>query len=1858
MAEAEALQRKKKVRAGHRASATRTLGQIATALDAPADLDRLPILKLTLEEKLKTLKELDAEIIGLVAEGDLEAEIQQADEYQEKIFEALVRINRTIASTATPIVTPPPADKAAERPLPTRSDDAHSRGAKVKLPKLSLPRFNGSLIRWYTFWDSYESAIHSNDTLTDVDKFNYLRSLLEGPALDAIAGLTLTAANYREAVEILQKRFGNKPLIISKHMETLLNVEAVTSDQSLKELRQLYDMTESHLRSLRSLGVEPTSYGAMLSPVLLTKLPSGLRLIVSRKISSADLSMDSLLKTFEEELVARERASNPKSSNSLPRRGHERGRHQSSALLTGSREAGAGPICCYCQKSHSPMECTAVTDANSRKQMLRANGRCYNCLRKGHIGRSCRSSSKCQRCNGRHHTSICETKTVEQTPNTQREPQVKLNPTAPSYQPVPTTNNLCSDKGEAVLLQTARAVVHNPSNPEVSIGVRLLFDSGSQRSYITEQAKAQLALEPTREQMLSIATFGSSREQTKVCTVVNVGMCLKGYSPMSLSLYVVPTICEPLTSQPIAMCIETVEPFQGLDFADYADGRSSLPIDILIGCDYYWELVTGRVCRGERGPTAIHTKLGWVLSGPTLTNSRIQCSMNLVTTHVLRADTQPQEAANLDEQLRSFWELESLGIQETEKTMYDEFASKIAFSDGRYKVALPWKEFHDALPDNYQLSLKRLHGLLRRLKQDPTVLEQYDRTIREQLDKGFIEAVNVSEPAPGRVHYLPHHGVLRTDKTTTKLRVVYDASAKSDGASLNDCLHKGPKFNQLILDILLRFRSYKIALTADVEKAFLMISIDESDRDVLRFVWVDDVNKADPEIRVFRFARVAFGVSSSPFLLNATIKYHLESFLDTHAEVVRRLLYSTYVDDIVTGADTEEAAFDLYTQSKELFRRGGFNLRKFLSNSNELQQRIDHAEGVLPSLQNDVEETYAQATLGTTHTRSVEEHKILGVPWNPISDCLIFDVTELAKLASNLQPTKRNVVSLIGKFYDPLGFLAPVTIRFKVLFQRLCRDKLEWDVNLPEGLIKEWNNLVADLGEGCPISIPRSYFQDVSSSATTITLCGFCDASIQAYAAVVYLVIRTDVGTKVQFLVSKTRVAPLQTQTVPRLELLSAFLLSKLIVSVSESLQPILPQLKVQCYTDSQVALYWIRGTNREWKPFVRNRVNEIRRHVHPSAWNHCPGVSNPADLPSRGLTTMEVAVNQLWRRGPEWLYEDALPCSGAEPGCMPEECSAELTATALRSLNLVVNESHGSISSLLSCEKFSTISKLLRVTAYVMRAVRRFKKSKDDFPTDLTPQELAHAEKLWITSAQCQLVSEKNFKEQQRQFNLFADEKGVWRCRGRLSNMEAPFAVKHPVLLPRNHPLSTLIVRGAHERVHHNGVKETLTEVRRRFWIPKGRSLVRYLIHHCVLCKRFEGGPFKSPPPPPLPVFRVKEDPAFSYTGVDFAGPLTIRTDGETKSRKVWICLFTCFVTRAVHLDIVADMSTATFLRCLKRFASRRGLPHKFISDNGKTFKAASKYIKAVCDDATVKEYLAGLGCTWLFNIERAPWWGGAFERLVKSTKRCLRKLIGRAHFSHDELLTAVTEIEAVINSRPLSYVSAEDLEEPLTPSHLLVGRRILNLPDHLGYLYGPDDEEFSVDSVQLTRRMKYLNNTLNHFWNRWRTEYLSELREAHVHSARKNLVTRGSDVSVGDIVIVHDEQLPRGLWKLGRVQELFKGRDGHCRGAIVRTVTRDRQQILMKRPIQLLYPLELKSPETDDNKSTVEDSGDSDVVSPCKEPNTLTDGENQEEEIDTSIETRRRSSRVAAQLGGRRRAALLGEDRRKACMLELNED
>jgi hypothetical protein len=379
-----------------------------------------------------------------------------------------------------------------------------------------------------------------------------------------------------------------------------------------------------------------------------------------------------------------------------------------------------------------------------------------------------------------------------------------------------------------------------------------------------------------------------------------------------------------------------------------------------------------------------------------------------------------------------------------------------------------------------------------------------------------------------------------------------------------------------------------------------------------------------------------------------------------------------------------------------------------------------------------------------------------------------------------------------------------------------------------------------------------------------------------------------------------------------------------------------------------------------------------------------------------------------------------------------PTECFDEMTVKEqAKQVTLVtVAERQTSISEIIKCERFSSLQRLLRVTALVLKFVRilqsrteirkkeqestrvlrstskEINKKYEEVKT-ISETDLKEAELRWVKEAQSNMTSNHRFKYWNQEFGVFTDEQGILRCGGRISNANLPYGTKHPILLDANHEFSILLIKDCHWKVKHNGVKDTLTELRARFWLVKGRHTVRRIIHDCTVCRRFEGRPFNAPLSPPLPESRVKESPPFTFTGIDFAGPLHVSEGKKKPSYKVWICLYTCCVTRAVHLDVVPNMTAEAFMRSLRRFTARRGLPSKIITDNGTTFQAASKMLKTLMKDSKVCRYLAELRIEWSFNLPKAPWWGGVFERLVKATKRCLKKTIGRTSLTYEELLT-----------------------------------------------------------------------------------------------------------------------------------------------------------------------------------------------------------------------------------------------------------
>ena len=829
------IEQKKRIRSGHRISAERMVTQVYNTLgETSVNLSKLKQLKTAISIKLDTLVQLDEQLLSLLTdEKEISDEIVETDEWRCKLELAI------IDAEAALLPSPTPKSSSTSTSSPSRTPSPSGAAVpKVKLPKLTLNNFEGDPTTWVPFWDSFESTIHNNPQLSAINKFNYLHPLLKKSALQAVAGLKITAANYDEAVAILKKRFGDKQKIIDKHMETLLHLDTVPS-HNLGNLREFVDKVESHVRGLRALDVPSSSYGTLLSSIVMSKLPPDVRLVISRQEEDdKDRDFDKLLERVGEEVKARERAGSMTHQHSTSRRTT---RERPSALHTG----GAVLSCVYCGQGHHSETCKSVSDIEERKQWLKKAGRCFICLRKFHIQRNCRSALRCSVCNERHHISICQKASCRPTQ------------TGTSDE---TTSSMYASIRTPVLLQTTRVRVLNPADPDNTLETRLLFDSGSQRSYVTNHLKDQLRLKKRSSDTLMIRTFGSTEERVQICDIVDLIITSRNGENLQFSFLSVPFICEPLMTQPLS---HVVESFPHLRELDLADTGGEADINVLVGVDIYWELVTGRVVHGQSGPTAIETSFGWVLSGPADVGME---SVVYLSTHTLHTFTHSLTAGtNLDTQLMKFWDLETLGIQRNEPYVYEEFTEMITFKDGRYEVHLPWKEPRPPLEDHYQLSLDRLNSLLRRLRKTPELLREYNAVIQEQLAKGIVELVPESEVI-SQSHYIPHHAVLRHDRDTTKLHIVYDASVKTEGPSLNDCLYVGPPFGQYILDIIIRFRLHNIALVGDIEKAFLMVSITKEDRDVLRFLWVDDPTKENPKVIILRFARVVFGVSAFSML--------------------------------------------------------------------------------------------------------------------------------------------------------------------------------------------------------------------------------------------------------------------------------------------------------------------------------------------------------------------------------------------------------------------------------------------------------------------------------------------------------------------------------------------------------------------------------------------------------------------------------------------------------------------------------------------------------------------------------------------------------------------------------------------------------------------------------------------------------------------------------------------------------------------------------------------------------------------------------------------------------------------------------
>ena len=677
-------------------------------------------------------------------------------------------------------------------------------------------------------------------------------------------------------------------------------------------------------------------------------------------------------------------------------------------------------FCTYCKGGHAHQDCTNVKSVEERRQLLRRYGRCFICARKGHISRDCNSKLTCSICKGKHHVSICYQSDSTNGDQFSRAHNGDCNGSlnsdrasnaCPSHTGKPGGNNAQQAKQAVtsptfhvgtegrVDLQTAQAVVKG-ANGNLRVRV-LLFDAGSHRSFITSKAVRSAGLQVKRQECIEVCTFGGQTKERGLKGVYDLQVFpFQGGDGVKIEAYGVPTIAQ-IRNEHIEIKKGEYPHLPGLWFSDVNRNEEIFGVDLLVWADYLWCFQRGRIIRGEVDqPVAVETCLGWVLSVPLKgTRDDMQINVNYVSQDSSRVDNH-----ELEDSARKLWDFETLGIRE-ENEVQKALKDAISFNGKRYEVGLPWKEGHAPLPSNYRNSFKRLKGQIERLKSVPENLNAYNAISKEQAEVGIIERVMELE-TPDKVHNLPHHEVIRNEAKTTKIRVVYDTSSKEGkgGVSLNDCLHVGPALSPLLYDILIRFREKRVALVGDIEKAFLNVEVKLRDRDCLRFLWVNNVDSEQVDPVVYRFCRVVFGVNCSPFLLNATLQYHLDTFAEIDPKFVRIMKRSFYVDDLVTGDKTTQAASEMHDKAKERLALGGFKLRKWLTNSDELREKVQQCELCDGAKLNDktksADESYAKEMLG--RKEGTKNEKVLGLSWDCNKDLFIFELSALAKKADGL----------------------------------------------------------------------------------------------------------------------------------------------------------------------------------------------------------------------------------------------------------------------------------------------------------------------------------------------------------------------------------------------------------------------------------------------------------------------------------------------------------------------------------------------------------------------------------------------------------------------------------------------------------------------------------------------------------------------------------------------------------------------------------------------------------------------------------------------------------------------------------------
>ena len=796
----------------------------------------------------------------------------------------------------------------------------------------------------------------------------------------------------------------------------------------------------------------------------------------------------------------------------------------------------------------------------------------------------------------------------------------------------------CTQKISGVQCKYYHHVLLNPSNPTASVGVasvenntetmlpvitvkisgknnrhkqgNILLDSGAQISLICTSTAKNLDLKG-KDVSITIIKVGGEEEVLATRLYQVPITSLESGAKFTVKAVGIPHISDDISNTNIG------EMAKGIGIPEVKIYRECGPIDMLIGIDHAY--MHNGDSKKVGNVVARHSPLGWIVFGaiPGLQQ----------TSRIFHVQyTRPVD-------LTDFWTSEAMGVNksniempklskiEQEETKLIEQGCKLI--GNRWEMAYPWKTDTKTLPDNREQAVKKMEATEKILKGNLEHAKAYQEQMEQMEDLGFSRKLTEREinDYKGPVHYIAHQEVVRPDKKSTPVRIVFNSSARYKGHCLNDCWIKGPDLLNNMLGVILRFREQPVAVSGDISKMYHRIGIPEEDQHVHRFLWRDMDTTKPPDTYVKTV--LTFGDKPAPAMAQIALRKTADQAENAHPYAAEVLKKNTYMDDICDSVPNVECAQQLTKDLDEILDKGGFKVKEWLSN--------EILEENLPS----------EERSSVKFLEGESEEKVLGVVWNNSKDAVTFKckANELSvpsqENSSKLKLTKRKILSKVARVFDPIGFAAAFLIRAKIGLQRLWQQGLDWDEELSSEVSKWWTEFFAEIEDFNNVSFPRSLTPP--NTIRLPTLCIFADASRDAFGACSYLRWEKSSGNyESRFISAKSRVAPLKELTIPRLELQAAVLASRLYKTIIEECR--LQLERVIFFTDSMIVLTWIRSQSREFKPFVSSRVAEIQTNCDPSTWRHIPSEHNVADDLSRGIPAKD--LEHRWKNGPKFLNQ------------------------------------------------------------------------------------------------------------------------------------------------------------------------------------------------------------------------------------------------------------------------------------------------------------------------------------------------------------------------------------------------------------------------------------------------------------------------------------------------------------------------------------------------------------------------------------------------------------------------------------------